>query len=163
VNRPLSIIELLESDASIFLERNNSPNKIEDLDDVEVKLRVSFPKDYREFLRDLNGIEFHDCDLVLFGLGNVDDFNPDPDWSIELPGMIFIGTDHGDNIFYADPDGYLGREKWAIYSVGLGARGFDYSIYVTSSFTHLIQRALNREDLTDGPFLKDEGYHPRPD
>ena len=104
-----------------------------------------------------------DCPLYLFNLYEFESFNPDPVWSSGLPGMIFFGNDCGNGVFYFDPENYLGKGHWAVYSVGMGSCSFEYSRYEAASFSHLIQRALKREDLREGPWLQDDGTLPRPD
>jgi SMI1 / KNR4 family (SUKH-1) len=160
-----SAVKLLQLDSAKF-STYDAPQPIEELDRLEKTLLVKFPDDYREFLLYCDGGEFdNNTRLSFFDINKVYTFNIEKGDSLRqsIPGMILFADDYGNYVFYFDPENYLGRGRWAIYSVGLGSRSFEYSKYEAQNFTHLIQRALNEEGLTDGPWLKDEGYYPRPD
>jgi hypothetical protein len=162
VSEPLNVVQLLEREPEKF---NGSLLSVgeDDLLRVEQELGVKFPESYRQFFMYSDGGEFVDYRLYLFNLYEFESFNPNPDWSPDLPGVIFFGSDGGSAVFYFDPENYLGKGHWAVYSVGRGDCTFEYSRYEASSFSHLIQRALNGEDLREGPWLKDDGTLPRPD
>lgn len=162
MGEPLNIVQLLERAQEKFCGSLLSVGE-DDLLRVEQDLGMRLPEDYRQFFTYSDGGEFEDCRLSLFNLYEFESFNPHAVWSPGLPGMVFLGTDGGGDIFYFDPEDYLGRGRWAVYSVGMGASSFAYSRYEASSFSHLIQRALNGEDLGEGPWLKNDGTLPRPD
>ncbi|MBW4583104.1 MAG: SMI1/KNR4 family protein [Tildeniella nuda ZEHNDER 1965/U140] len=162
MDEPLNIVQLLKSAPEKFGGSILSVGE-DDLLRVEQELGVRFPESYRQFLMYSDGGSFTDYRLYLFGIYEIESFNPDPDWSPDLPGMIFLGNDCGDDVFYFDPENYLGKGNWAVYSVGLGVCDFEYSRYEASSFGHLIERALNRERLGEGSWLKNDGTLPRPD
>ena len=162
MSEPLNVIQRLKREPEKF-GGSIPPVQEDDLLRVEQELGVRFPESYRQFLMYRDGGSFTNYRLYLFSIYEIESFNPDPDWSLDLPGMIFLGNDCGDDVFYFDPENYLGKGNWAVYSVGMGDCTFTYSRYEASSFDHLIERALNRECLGEGPWLKNDGTLPRPD
>lgn len=162
MDEPSNIVQLLKNAPEKFRGSILSVGE-DDLLRVEQDLGMRLPEDYRQFFMYSDGGSFIGYRLYLFNLYKFESFNPDPDWSQGLPGMIFLGNDCGDNLFYFDPENYLGKGNWAVFSAGMGDCSFEYSSYEASSFTHLIQRALNGEDLREGPWLKNDGTLPRPD
>jgi SMI1 / KNR4 family (SUKH-1) len=165
MNEPADVVQLLESNKDKFICYGNLLS-VEELVEFEEYISVRFPDDYRQFLLYCNEAEFmNEARLYLFHTDIIYESNSTSGRNLRqnMPGMIFFAGDGGDDVFYFDPENYLGRGNWAIYSVELGCLNFNYSKYAAQNFTHLIQRALNEEALTDGLWLKDEGYYPRPD
>ena len=162
MSESFNVVQRLKRDPEKFGGRIPAVRE-DDLLRVEQTFSVKFPESYRQFLRHSDGGSFRGYRLYLFSIDEIASFNPDPDWSPELPGMIFLGNDNGDNLFYFDPQNYLGKGNWAVFSAGMGDCSFEYSTYEASSFSHLIQQALNGEPLRKGPWLKDDGTLPRPD
>lgn len=151
-----NVIEMLRVNSDKFMMYDLPQPEVEILE-LEQRLNLSLPEDYRSFLLNFGTVEFHNIRLLLFDLDRLEDFNPDRDWSVDLPEMFFLGNDLGNYVLYFDPFNRLGRGNWAIYSASLGNRSFEYSKYQAQNFTHLIQRALKGEELTDGVWLKDAG------
>jgi SMI1 / KNR4 family (SUKH-1) len=151
----LTAVQLLEANTSLFIG-GLPPTLPEQLIETEQRLGVSLPEEYQQFLLTWDGGYFENVRLKLYEWIELEDFNPEPDWSEKLPEMLLFGSDEGAYVFYFDPKNRLGKGTWAIYSFSMGAVCFEDSSYVAKNFTHLIQRALNGEYLTDGSMLKDD-------
>ena len=128
------------------------------LREVEQALGVTFPEAYLQLLLYSDGGELHGprSDVYFFPMRDLPEFNPDPEWSQELPDMVIFGNDTGDYLYYFDPESRLGRGAWAVCGVEMGAVGFDYSIYVANDIGHMVERILNGDAILDGPYLIDE-------
>jgi hypothetical protein len=137
------------------LWKRKSPATYEEIESVEQRLGLRLPDGYRKLFLYSNGGEFAGsrARVSLFSLKDLTEFNPDPVWSHRIPGMIIIGDDAGDFIFYCDPQDHLKRGAWAVFVVGKGAVSFAYSRYVAADAVHLCRRVINGDAILREPYL----------
>jgi hypothetical protein len=128
-----------------------APASLDELKSLEQSLGVQFPADFRELLlySDGGSIYGHTTRLILFSVDELDVYVREAEYEKDLPGMITIGTDSGDAIFFFDPYNRLERGAFAVFIADLGALSLKRFACVGQSITEVITRLLNNENLSD--------------
>jgi hypothetical protein len=127
---------------------------------VEQHFKLTLPGDYRAVLlfSSGGGLYRHTTKLELESAEDLIYQNEDERFE-DLKGMLVIGGDASDCIFYYDPDDRLGKGAWALYEVELSLLtpdlAFPRSKYVGRDLGELVDAILSNESLYDRPYRVD--------
>ncbi len=138
------------------------PNNDPHFEEIENLFKLDFPESYKEYMINNDcGYEINGdgVSVLLYSIRDVLEFHTDEGYSYvkDMPKMIFFSGDLGDDDFYFDPENYLGKGNWAVFRVGRGELNFEYSMFVADSFSDMINKVKDGNDLYHGgKFLKDE-------
>ena len=130
---------------------SRTPASLDELKTLEQTLGVRFPEDFRELLlySDGGSIYGHATPLILFSVEELDVYAREAEYEKDLPGMITIGTDSGDAIFFFDPNNRLNHGTFAVFFVELSALSYVRSAFVGKNISEVITRVLNDGNLGD--------------
>jgi len=132
------------------------PASQERVTDCERELDVSFPQDYREFLKLSNGgsLKGEATTVNFIPLDELPGFNEDEEIVSHMPGILAIADNGGGSFYYYDVANRLGRGAWALYLVGFGTLSFEDSRFVGASLTEMIAAIAAGENLERRPFVE---------
>ncbi|HEV2736134.1 MAG TPA: SMI1/KNR4 family protein [Longimicrobiaceae bacterium] len=125
------------------------------LDALEAEFGFTFPDDYREVMqaRDGFGLARHRTALNVLRARGLSEHNADEEFEEGLPGMFVIGTDGGGSVYFYDPQGRLGKGRWALFLVPLSDLDFAESRFVGTSLAEVVDAILRDEDFHARPRL----------
>ncbi|HEX8275600.1 MAG TPA: SMI1/KNR4 family protein [Longimicrobiaceae bacterium] len=133
----------------------NNPGDPGALDAVEAELGQGLPEDYREVMRARGGFALSrpGTPLNLFRADELSGQNADEEFEEGLPGMFMIGTDGGGSAYFYDPEGRLGRGKWALFLAPFSDLYPAAARFAGASLSDAVDAALRGEDLYVRPPL----------
>lgn len=139
----------------------NNPGDPAALDALEAEFGWTFPDDYREVLRARDGFALarHRTAINVFRAEGLSEHNADEEFEEGLPGMFVIGSDSGGSVYFYDPEGRLGRGRWALFLVPLSDLDPAEARFAGASLTDVVDAILRYEDLHARPLL---GAEPGP-
>lgn len=123
------------------------------VESAEANFGVQFPRDYRELLLASDGGELG-CPRGSIMLERVEDLvdrNTEERYEIALPGMIVIGTDSGDAVYFYDPTNLLKHDAWALYWVDLGELGMENARFAGKDLGEVLRRIAAGVSFFDEP------------
>jgi hypothetical protein len=135
------------------------PADLATIEKVERRFNVVLPEDYRALLLFSSGgsLYRHKTKLELDPAEDLIYRNEDEDLVENLKGMLIIGGDAGDCIFYYDPTGRLGHGSWALYEVEMGVLTPELALprskYIAPDLRGLVEAILRNESLYNRPYL----------